>query len=846
MTRSAYGRNPRWGLVACAIALAACLAACPGALAEIKEGDAFVEVKGTDFELDGKKFVFQGFNAYQLMEAAGDWGPVGKLMVRDIMRQAKENGLSVVRTFGFAGRLKKNALMTAPGEYNEKMLAALDEVLDQASKHDIRVVLVLENYCEHTHLPSHPLTDLSADPRPRLRFSEGNTAVDKDPTHANGIEKYIRWEAAKSGKNLTTDDFWTNKNLREMYKDHVKFMLTRKNSVNGRVYKDDPTLFSVNLLNEPRCEECGKDLQKWIDEMSNFVRKIAPKVMRTVGEDGFYDAEFSDDEHLKANPGEWANTQGQDFVANHKGKDISYAAIHIWPDDWNHREVRFQHDWILQHVKDAELKLKKPFVIEEFGKTRDPGEPFDRRNRFLETAFLDAENNVLRGGAVAGTSWWNWYGRGDGRGDGYAIYSEDESTFAVINEFSGRLKKAAKNKDSKAKAFTQKEFDNLYGLLSSEGTVKTIAGAGGEPGFADGDAKRSKFNEPHGLALSADGKHLFVADKENHCIRMVNTETGRTSTVAGKEGEAGLVDGSVNEALFNMPVAVAAPGSGRFLLVADSGNNAVRRIDLDTGKVATFLEKETPYGWIGNPQGIACDETCEKVVLVDSGNSRVLDISRGKVKIVAGPEDKGWEKKGFQDGPASNASFSFPLNGAMSRDGSIAYIASNDNTAIRSVNLKTGEVSTLAGDGKDGKRDSNNIFKEPARFRWPMGVALTPNNEYLLVADQYNHRIRVVDTETGEVRTVAGWVQGFQDGGVIARDTGDADDFAAAMFNTPRGVAVHSGGDHLVVYVADSANHAIRKVQVSLKDKIGKSSKDACGKTGCIDDRNIVVRSKGN
>ena len=60
-------------------------------------------------------------------------------------------------------------------------------------------------------------------------------------------------------------------------------------------------------------------------------------------------------------------------------------------------------------------------MIEEFGKTREVGEDFDRRNRFLETAFMDAENNVLKGGAVAGTSWWNWYGRGDGRGDGKSL-----------------------------------------------------------------------------------------------------------------------------------------------------------------------------------------------------------------------------------------------------------------------------------------------------------------------------------------------------------------------------------------------------------------------------------------
>lgn len=55
------------------------------------------------------------------------------------------------------------------------------------------------------------------------------------------------------------------------------------------------------------------------------------------------------------------------------------------------------------------------------------------------------------------------------------------------------------------------------------------------------------------------------------------------------------MDGSVKYALFNQPVAIATPGSGKFLLVADAGNNAVRRIELETGEVSTFLEKETPF-----------------------------------------------------------------------------------------------------------------------------------------------------------------------------------------------------------------------------------------------------------
>jgi len=808
-------------LAAWAVAGLACwVSQTPFVTAEISAKDDFVKTDKMSFKLGKKPFLFQGFNAYQLPEGAGDWGPVGKLMVQDILKKAQSHGLTVLRTFAFAGRLKQNALLTGPGEYNEKMLEALDFVLDEAAKHDIRVVLVLESYW--------------------------NTAVDPDPTHANGIDKYLNWVKEQKNVTLERDEFYTDKDCKKWYKDHVKTMIERENSINGRKYKDDPTILSYNIMNEPRCEGCGATLQKWIDEMAGYVRSLDKNHMITVGEDGFYSSEFSDEQHLLMNPGEWANDQGQDFIENHKGKDISYAAIHIWPDDWNHREVRYQHDWILQHIHDAEKVLKKPFVIEEFGKTRESGEPFEIRNRFMETAFMDAETNMRRGGPVVGTSWWNWYGKGDGRGDGYAIFSEDDSTFEIVTKHAKKMKEIAKKRDKKSDV-SREEFNKLYGMFSSDGTVETLAGQTGEPGHKDGSPKSSQFNEPHGLALTGDGKYLFVADTENHCIRMVNTETGKVSTVAGTPGTSGDVDGSVNDALFNKPIAVAVPDHGRFIYVADSGNNNVRKVDLIKGQVETFVTKETPFGWIGNPQGIACDQSCEKIMLVDSGNSRILDISGGEVKVAAGPLDKGWENKGFGDGLGANATFSFPLGGALTPDGRFGYITSNDNCAVRKLDFKTTEVTTLAGDGTDGTRDSNNIFKEPARFRWPMGVAVSPDGKYVFTADQYNHRIRTIDAETGEVLTMAGWVRGFQDGVLISKDNGEDESFTAAMFDTPRGIAVFSGGDYLEVYVADSGNHAIRKIRVDkLKEKLEKSKTGACkAEPGCIDDKKITIRSSG-
>ena len=440
------------------------------------------------------------------------------------------------------------------------------------------------------------------------------------------------------------------------------------------------------------------------------------------------------------------------------------------------------------------------------------------------------------------------YGRGDGRGDLYAIYSKDDATFDVIKTHATKVQALREGSRPREEAIPDPfsphgppkgegedgvgGFEGLYGLYSSEGVVTTLAGQANVTGHADGSGSGSGsgsalFNSPHGLAVSSDGRSLYVADTNNHCIRRVDTATGATATVAGVPGEAGEEDGAVGEARFSGPVAVAVAGDGTFLLVADAGNNNVRKVSLPSGTTTTHVAKETDYGWIGNPQGIACaGAQCERALLVDSGNSRILDISDGTVRVAAGPTDKGWEKKGFEDGPGENATFSFPLSGVLSEDGTTGYVSSNDNCAVRQIDMESGDVVTLAGDGEPGSRDSHNVFGEPPRFRWPMGLALSPDGRYLFVADQYNNRIRAIDVRTRDVTTVAGWIKGHQDGHVIAKDTEDPDTFVAAMFDTPRGVAAarvanpaDEDGATLVLYVADSGNHLIRKVAIRERER---------------------------
>ena len=117
--------------------------------------------------------------------------------------------------------------------------------------------------------------------------------------------------------------------------------------------------------------------------------------------------------------------------------------------------------------------------------------------------------------------------------------------------------------------------------VSKAGEVSTLAG-NGEEGFADGQGEAARFNGPDGVALAANDE-IVVADTENHAIRVV-TPGGAVRTLAGN-GEAGFADGQGAAARFNYPTGLARDKDGS-ILVADRGNNAVRRVTME-GAVST-------------------------------------------------------------------------------------------------------------------------------------------------------------------------------------------------------------------------------------------------------------------
>jgi sugar lactone lactonase YvrE len=327
------------------------------------------------------------------------------------------------------------------------------------------------------------------------------------------------------------------------------------------------------------------------------------------------------------------------------------------------------------------------------------------------------------------------------------------------------------------------------------GLVTTLAGLAESQGSADGTGSVARFYFPFGLAVDT-AANVYVADSWNHTIRKV-TPGGVVTTLAGRAGSSGSADGMGSAARFWWPSGVAADSAAN-VYVPDSGNNTIRKVT-PAGVVTTLAGLPGSSGSADGtggaarfdaPEGVAAD-SAGNVYVADTWNHTIRKLTPGGVvTTLAGLAGT----QGTADGMGSAARFYWPEGVAVDSAGNV-YVADTDNFTIRKV-TPGGLVTTLAGLAESqGSADGTGSV---ARFNGPSGVAVdSAGNVY--VADTVNCTIRKV-TSDGVVTTLAG----------LAGTQGSADGTASvARFNYPQGVAVDSAGN---VYVADTANHTIRKV----------------------------------
>ncbi|KAJ4713857.1 Mannan endo-1,4-beta-mannosidase-like protein [Melia azedarach] len=319
----------------------------------------FVQTKGTQFILNGSPFLLNGFNSYWIMVMASE--PSQRSKVSDVFSQAAAAGLSVCRTWAFSDGDHYGGLQTSPGVYNEHVFQGLDFVISEARKYGIRLILSLtNNYNDY-----------------------------------GGRRQYVDWAKAAGVSVNNEDDFYTNEVVKGYYKNNVKKILTRINTFTKIAYKDDPMIMAWELMNEPRCQAdySGKTLNGWVQEMASYVKSIDNKHLLEVGMEGFYGDSIPDRKQF--NPGYQVGT---DFISNHLIKEIDFATIHAYPDQWlpgqnSYAQMLFLQRWLTSHWTDSRTILRKPLIFSEFGKSsKDSGFSISARDSFLNAIYTNIYN----------------------------------------------------------------------------------------------------------------------------------------------------------------------------------------------------------------------------------------------------------------------------------------------------------------------------------------------------------------------------------------------------------------------------------------------------------------------
>jgi len=355
---------------------------------------------------------------------------------------------------------------------------------------------------------------------------------------------------------------------------------------------------------------------------------------------------------------------------------------------------------------------------------------------------------------------------------------------------------------------------------SNADTITTIAGQGGVAGFAGdgGPATAAKFNLPRGIAKDGLG-NIYVADTENQRIRKIDN-SGIISTVAGT-GTAGYNGDGIP--------ATAAQLYGPYcfvfdktdnILIGDIGNNRVRKIS--TSGIITTIAGTGTAGYSGDggpataaqinwPDNIAFDKA-GNIYIADARNSCIRKINAsGIISTVAGTcGAAGYSGDG---GTATAAKFSYNTDGIALDSSDNLYIADTKNHRIRKVDT-SGIVTTVAGTGTAGY-NGDGIAATSAQLNNPYNMRFDSAGN-LYIADQFNHRIRKVDT-SGIITTFAGnGTQGF---------SGDGGEATAAQLYHPAGILEDSAGNILII---DFTNNCIRKVTISTRI-IGLTGNSAFG-----------------
>jgi mannan endo-1,4-beta-mannosidase len=298
--------------------------------------DKFVRQRGGRFFVGQKPFRFVGANVAMM------YRDEDRESMPETMRQTSQLGIKVVRVWAFgeggpndvkpmadfADWPRHHSFRQAPGQWNEDAFVHLDRVIAEAAKNNIYVQLCLTNWWRDT----------------------------------GGVTQYLRW----AGINDAADDsykfginnekailFYSNPETRRLYREHLEKLATRRNTITGVLYRDDPAIFGWELMNEAQVIT-GRwaERRAWFAEMSAYLKSLDPN-------------------HMVA-PGTWgyrSSSERREWLADHAIPTIDYCDVHNYPRD-DHDSFVDSPAALKEFISNraaAAFSIKKPLVLGEFG-----------------------------------------------------------------------------------------------------------------------------------------------------------------------------------------------------------------------------------------------------------------------------------------------------------------------------------------------------------------------------------------------------------------------------------------------------------------------------------------------
>ncbi|MDR6095086.1 hypothetical protein [Stenotrophomonas sp. SORGH_AS_0321] len=286
---------------------------------------------------------------------------------------------------------------------------------------------------------------------------------------------------------------------------------------------------------------------------------------------------------------------------------------------------------------------------------------------------------------------------------------------------------------------------------------------------------------PTGLAVTTE--RLYIADSGHHRV-LECTHGGRVVRQFG-QGTPDFMDGGAQEAAFNRPQALVVERES--LYVADTGNHALRRINIITGQVDTLCGSGRPgeplEGQVNDPRSVALNHPTglaladNELHVAMAGDNRIWSYHLGQRRLTRRAGSGAIDQR---DGSGNVAAFAQPTGLAVVQQA--LYVADALASSIRCVQLRGDLVQTLIGQGvwnhgsEDGPRDR-------ASLQFPQAIALSPDAPLLWIADAGNGRLRTLRLGGGELVTQA----------------------LPRRLHGPAGLAVGSGA----VWIAETDAHAV-------------------------------------